>query len=181
MGRNLTSGGPTPDSFHGHSHSHDQTRHCRQVNRASTSVGFLHRSSEVSFITPHLSSFCYLWRFFPVQRTYATHPCKLLWSKAILTFLKLFLFSGSSLLQISSMFLTLFISCINLSETAKGCWECDRYYSPVPLFFLVFFSSLISFCCKQHLCTLDKFNNHDSIRNPYWAILCFILPIKIST
>lgn len=79
------------------------------------------------------------------------------------------------------MFLTLFISCINLSETAKGCWERDRYYSPVPLFFLGFFSSLISFCCKQHLCTLDKFNNHDSIRNPYRAVFCFILPIKIST
>lgn len=44
-----------------------------------------------------------------------------------------------------------------------------------------FFLSVISFCCKQHLCTLDKFNNHDSIYNPYWAVSCFILPIKIST
>lgn len=44
----------------------------------------------------------------------------------------------------------------------------------------IFFSSVISFCCKQHLCTLDKFNNHESVYNPYWAVSCFILPIKIS-
>lgn len=185
MGRNLTSGGTSPNStLHGYSHNNDWTRHCIQVNRESTSIGFPHGGCEGSCIAPYLSFFVVslllvcLGVFF--SSTYLSSP-KLLWSWVKQCSLSLnFLFSSSSLLQVCSIFLTLFFL-LHKSFRKRRPLRVWQILLSSPFVLCGFFLSLISFCCKQHLCTLDKLNNHDSVYNPYWAVFCFILPIKIST
>lgn len=74
-------------------------------------------------------------------------------------FIKSHFFSCTSLLQVCSMSLTLFSSHIPNRRLLR-VWQI---LLSGPFVLCGFFLSLISFCCKQHLCTSDKFNNHDSI------------------
>lgn len=107
------------------------------------------------FLFPLLS---YLWAFFSSTQLSIPTQTFVELSKNN-AFIKLLFFSCTSLLQVCSMSLSLFSS-HTPNRRLLRVWQI---LLSSPFVLCGFFLSLISFCCKQHLCTLDKLNNHDSI------------------